>query len=85
MCVVCSAGSVEPDQLPLAQQRRLSRFIEVMISLLEMRGTDHLKDVDVVADDSTGERALPAIDWAAQWFAARNPCGDNEAAGPGDS
>ncbi|XP_025095997.1 receptor-type tyrosine-protein phosphatase N2-like [Pomacea canaliculata] len=52
-------GSVEPDQLPLAQQRRLSRFIEVMISLLEMRGTDHLKDVDVVADDSTASSRLP--------------------------
>ena len=38
----------KPDQLPLDQQRRLSKFIEMMIDTLEMRNNDHMDDVDVV-------------------------------------
>lgn len=49
-------GTLEPDQLPVEQQKRLSHFIEMMIGMLEMKGTEHLSDVDVVEE---GPKELP--------------------------
>ncbi|KAL8586996.1 hypothetical protein ACOMHN_023386 [Nucella lapillus] len=41
-------GSLEPDDLPVEQQRRLSRIIEVMLSTMDMRGNKHLSDIQVI-------------------------------------
>ncbi|KAK7110431.1 hypothetical protein V1264_014308 [Littorina saxatilis] len=65
-------GSVEPDQLPVEQQKRLSQFIEMMISMLEMRGSEHHDDVDVVEEEGSEERALPPSE--------HNPIATQEAA-----
>lgn len=49
---VSFAGSLDPDHLPVDKLRRLSRYIELMISLLEMQGNKHMDDVDVVTEES---------------------------------